>query len=51
MFDWSRYLDLADELARRVSDEAAERSAISRAYYAAFGMSRRHLVQSGIVVP
>ncbi len=38
-FDWGAYLDLADELANR-SDEAALRSAISRAYYAALGLAR-----------
>jgi hypothetical protein len=32
IFDWSGYLELADELAKR-ADEAALRSAISRGYY------------------
>lgn len=31
-FDWSKYLELAEELGKRV-DEASRRSAISRAYY------------------
>src|SRR6266487_2803711 len=40
-FDWSEYLDLAEELAGAApvntpSAEARQRSAISRAYYAAF---------------
>lgn len=35
-FDWDEFLDLAEELARRRGDVGAERSAISRAYYAAF---------------
>jgi len=35
MFDWQQYLTLAQELRTR-RDEAALRSAISRAYYAAF---------------
>jgi len=34
-FDWKQYLSLADELSKR-SEEAALRSAVSRAYYAAF---------------
>lgn len=34
-FDWSQYLVLAKDLSTR-SDEAALRSAISRAYYAAY---------------
>ncbi len=34
-FDWRGYFDLAKELSER-EDEAALRSAISRAYYAAF---------------
>src|SRR5207248_5650471 len=46
-FEWSDYLDLAQELARQgaihSSREAELRSAISRAYYAAFCKSRNHL--------
>ncbi len=38
MFDWSNYLVLAKELAAR-SDEASKRAAVSRAYYAAFGVA------------
>lgn len=34
-FDWTNFLTIADELSQR-GDEAAKRSAISRAYYAAF---------------
>lgn len=37
MFDWSTYLDVADHLVFAVGGEAAERSAISRAYYACYG--------------
>ena len=37
-FDWSEYLDLARELAK--FSEAGQRSAISRAYYAAFCTAR-----------
>ena len=45
------YLDLADELVKRTGDEAAERSAVSRAYYAAFGTAREYLIQSGASIP
>jgi uncharacterized protein (UPF0332 family) len=47
-FDWSEYLILAQELAAQGSSssnkEARLRSAISRAYYAAFCMARNHLI-------
>jgi uncharacterized protein (UPF0332 family) len=37
-FGWERFLTLAEELAQRPdSDDAALRSSVSRAYYAAFG--------------
>ncbi len=39
MFDWATYLDVADALVTRVGGEAAERSAISRAYYACYGVA------------
>lgn len=46
-FDWSEYLNLAQELAGQAtspsSQEAKLRSAISRAYYAAFCKARNHL--------
>lgn len=46
-FDWSEYLNLATELAALSSDsddvEAKLRSAISRAYYAVFCLSRNYL--------
>ena len=45
-FDWSSYLDLADELAA-FTEEAAQRSAISRAYYAALGKAREFLEHDG----
>ena len=44
MFDWSEYLALARTL-RTSSDEAAWRSSISRAYYAAFHAGRRHVTE------
>lgn len=37
MFDWSTYLDVAHDLVFLVGGEAAERTAISRAYYACYG--------------
>lgn len=46
-FDWSQYLKLAQELAGQsvtaAAQEARLRSAISRAYYAAFCLARDHL--------
>ena len=46
-FDWTNYLNLAQELtgaATTLSNEEAKlRSAISRAYYAAFIQARNHL--------
>ena len=46
-FDWTEFLTLAKELSQR-SDEAALRSAISRAYYAAFGKARAFLEAEGV---
>lgn len=43
-FKWEHYLDLADELAAsQAAGEAKLRSAISRAYYAAFHVAMRFL--------
>jgi hypothetical protein len=42
MFNWAEYLDQALRLAAG-GDEAGYRSAISRAYYSAFGLARRRL--------
>ncbi len=46
-FDWADYLSLAQELSgnmvSQASQEAKLRSAISRAYYAAFCKARNHL--------
>lgn len=39
-FNWREYLRLAKELAKQEQDEASQRSAISRAYYAAFHCAR-----------
>lgn len=40
MFDWAYYIDLA-ELLLQSPDEASKRSAISRAYYAVYGVACR----------
>lgn len=48
MFDWDDYLALAEDLAARPRNEAAGRSAISRAYYATFHERRGYLVRAGI---
>ena len=50
-FDWTRFLVLAEELGRRRNDAAALRTAISRAYYAAFCSARLRLRQDGVVIP
>lgn len=46
-FDWGGYLELADELGDAASEDALAvarwRSAVSRAYYAAFHHARGHL--------
>lgn len=46
-FDWSEYLNLAQELAAisgdSVNNEAKLRSAVSRAYYAVFCLARNYL--------
>jgi len=49
-FDWSEYLTFAKELSTR-TDEAALRSAISRAYYAAFHCARAYCKAKSIPIP
>lgn len=49
-FDWTEYLVFAKELSER-PDEAALRTAISRAYYAAFNRARAYCIAKGISVP
>lgn len=46
-FDWADYHALAVVLAARVGDEAAARTAISRAYYAALGRAAAFLRSEG----
>lgn len=55
-FDWSDYLELANELAPRpinaATQEAKLRCAISRAYYANYCKARNHLRdKEGAVIP
>lgn len=50
MFDWTDYLTLARRLARE-RDEASQRSAISRAYYASYCTARNWLLSRGFVFP
>jgi len=50
-FDWTEYFRLAEELVGRqvrpAVNEARERSAISREYYAAFCLARATLIREG----
>ena len=48
VFEWVDFVDLAEKLAAKPNDEAAARTAISRAYYAAFHTGRDYLVRAGI---
>jgi uncharacterized protein (UPF0332 family) len=50
MFSWKEYLSLAHVLAASLDNEAAQRSAVSRAYYAAFHAARV-LVESDATGP
>ncbi|UQA57776.1 hypothetical protein [Polyangium aurulentum] len=43
MFDWTLYLKLAERLYASAADEADLRSAVSRAYYAAFNEARQYV--------
>ncbi len=45
MLDWNEYLTLARDLASRPDNEAAQRSAISRAYDAAYGRTAESLIE------
>jgi uncharacterized protein (UPF0332 family) len=46
-FDWEEYLEFAEEQVRRRGNPSAERSAISRAYYAVFHLAKDRYVASG----
>jgi uncharacterized protein (UPF0332 family) len=47
-FDWSEYLKLAKQLAAN-TDEASQRSAISRAYYCVYHKVSERAISSGYV--
>ena len=49
MFDWNRFLALAERLAALADDEAAQRTAISRAYYAAYHATSAYARSRGIL--
>ena len=51
VFDWAKYLVLAEELGTSRMNEAALRSAISRAYYATFCKARNYLRHEGVRIP
>lgn len=50
MFDWRRFVDLADS-SRTSNDEAALRTAISRAYYAVYHVTTETVRARAIVRP
>lgn len=47
-FDWRAFLDLAEELVERRNNAAADRTAISRAYYAAFHLASAYVSDRGV---
>jgi hypothetical protein len=49
-FDWRQFHAFAEELAPR-PDEAARRTAISRAYYAVYGLTARYLIEKRVLAP
>lgn len=49
MFDWNEFLDLAEHLTREPAGEAALRSAISRAYYAAYHAAASFVRAEGLL--
>lgn len=50
-FDWSGYLELASELMKNQHNEACQRSAISRVYYAFYCKARNKLSDIGVETP
>jgi len=50
VFEWSDFLDLAEDLAALPDHDAAARTAISRAYYATFHAGRDYLDRAHIPV-
>ncbi len=51
MFDWEEFLVFAEQLTERGTDEAALRSAISRAYYAVYHRASAYLRANALVLP
>ena len=51
MFDWHRFLDLARQLESNSLDEAVLRTAINRAYYAAYHRASRYVRDALLVEP
>ncbi len=49
MFDWNDFKTLAEELRQR-NDEAAQRTAISRVYYAVYWRARNFLESEGFTL-
>ncbi len=53
-FQWKTYIDLAERLHQEsetfAETEACQRSAISRAYYGAFGLAREPSVKEGLAL-
>lgn len=49
MFDWNDFKTLAEELRQR-NDEAAQRAAISRIYYAVYWRARNFLESEGFIL-
>lgn len=47
MFDWKKYLEVAEKLANN-PDECSQRIAISRAYYAAFNYTKHRKIYGTI---
>jgi uncharacterized protein (UPF0332 family) len=50
-FEWPDFLQLAEDLRAEKDTDAALRTAVSRAYYAAFHVARLHLVKHGHQLP
>lgn len=49
-FNWAEYLRLANELSSRAGDEAAMRSAISRAYYYVYHLALKRISDNDFIV-
>lgn len=46
-FDWDEFLELAEEMVNRRGNPAAERAAISRAYYAVYHRAKDYYIAQG----